>query len=277
MSFVERLRWISEDPVGFMAGDGNLSRYVHNAPTYLVDPSGLVEDPQETGTPAVPEDEAAYGSKDNAYQGVGKWTFRLYGELWDIWNPMNKEFGWSQGDEENTKWKDQFKRGCVGLCMLRFGYTDPDEKDAPRFPPEIPGAQLFDSLPAAKDALKKSQDDAKKEGRDTEYGLFVWQIPGGKLEPGDVNDDHEVVADIKRLNELTPDNRKSEYNFGTYMEGYRGLTYWEYMDHTFDIRGAGPTAKIDPPSTLFHLPWLPKLSRRGDKYLELYGIAPIKD
>ncbi len=26
-----------------MAGDGNLSRYVHNAPTYLVDPSGLVE------------------------------------------------------------------------------------------------------------------------------------------------------------------------------------------------------------------------------------------
>ncbi len=36
-------RWISEDPMGFMAGDGNLSRYVHNAPTYLVDPSGLVE------------------------------------------------------------------------------------------------------------------------------------------------------------------------------------------------------------------------------------------
>ena len=34
-------RWISEDPIGFAAGDANLSRYVGNNVTGAVDPSGL--------------------------------------------------------------------------------------------------------------------------------------------------------------------------------------------------------------------------------------------
>jgi len=34
-------RWASEDPVGFLAGDANLHRYVDNAPTDRSDPSGL--------------------------------------------------------------------------------------------------------------------------------------------------------------------------------------------------------------------------------------------
>ena len=34
-------RWISEDPIGFTAGDANLYRYVQNAPTNATDPSGL--------------------------------------------------------------------------------------------------------------------------------------------------------------------------------------------------------------------------------------------
>ncbi|MSR57403.1 MAG: hypothetical protein EXS05_07000 [Planctomycetaceae bacterium] len=34
-------RFISEDPMGFAAGDVNLSRYVGNAPTNFVDPSGM--------------------------------------------------------------------------------------------------------------------------------------------------------------------------------------------------------------------------------------------
>jgi RHS repeat-associated protein len=35
-------RFISEDPIGFNAGDGNLYRYVGNSPTNFVDPSGNV-------------------------------------------------------------------------------------------------------------------------------------------------------------------------------------------------------------------------------------------
>jgi RHS repeat-associated protein len=36
-------RWISEDPIGFAAGDTNFSRYVGNAPTLASDPSGLFD------------------------------------------------------------------------------------------------------------------------------------------------------------------------------------------------------------------------------------------
>ena len=35
-------RFISEDPIGFGAGDGNLYRYVGNSPTIFVDPSGNI-------------------------------------------------------------------------------------------------------------------------------------------------------------------------------------------------------------------------------------------
>jgi RHS repeat-associated protein len=35
-------RWLSEDPIGFYAGDGNLGRYVGNNPVNYTDPSGLV-------------------------------------------------------------------------------------------------------------------------------------------------------------------------------------------------------------------------------------------
>jgi RHS repeat-associated protein len=34
-------RWISEDPIGFAAGDANVYRYVGNSPTNFIDPSGL--------------------------------------------------------------------------------------------------------------------------------------------------------------------------------------------------------------------------------------------
>ena len=35
-------RWLSEDPIGFAAGDANLYRYVNNEPTTLRDPNGLL-------------------------------------------------------------------------------------------------------------------------------------------------------------------------------------------------------------------------------------------
>jgi RHS repeat-associated protein len=38
-------RWMSEDPIGFAAGDHNLYRYVSNASTNATDPSGLFGDP----------------------------------------------------------------------------------------------------------------------------------------------------------------------------------------------------------------------------------------
>ncbi|MEX0679119.1 MAG: RHS repeat-associated core domain-containing protein, partial [Pirellulales bacterium] len=36
-------RWLSEDPIGFLAGDANLYRYVSNSPTNFTDPSGYAK------------------------------------------------------------------------------------------------------------------------------------------------------------------------------------------------------------------------------------------
>ncbi len=39
-------RWLSQDPIGFAAGDANLYRYVGNGSTNATDPSGLWEEPK---------------------------------------------------------------------------------------------------------------------------------------------------------------------------------------------------------------------------------------
>jgi RHS repeat-associated protein len=39
---INKGRWLSEDPIGFAAGDRNLYRYVSNASTNATDPSGLI-------------------------------------------------------------------------------------------------------------------------------------------------------------------------------------------------------------------------------------------
>jgi RHS repeat-associated protein len=47
-------RWLSEDPIGFGAGDANLYRYVGNSPTMYTDPTGLyrmVIEPYDHGPP----------------------------------------------------------------------------------------------------------------------------------------------------------------------------------------------------------------------------------
>jgi RHS repeat-associated protein len=45
-------RFISEDPIGFAAGDANLTRYVGNSPTNWIDPSGLTPIPVSTSSPS---------------------------------------------------------------------------------------------------------------------------------------------------------------------------------------------------------------------------------
>jgi len=51
-------RWISEDPVGFVAHDTHLSRYVDNAPSVGYDPSGLQEPGKPIDPPPIPVPES---------------------------------------------------------------------------------------------------------------------------------------------------------------------------------------------------------------------------
>ncbi len=55
-------RWISEDPIGFAAGDGNFYRYVGNSPTNWIDPNGLLAQ----GSQSLDEFEENLGDKPGA-------------------------------------------------------------------------------------------------------------------------------------------------------------------------------------------------------------------
>jgi RHS repeat-associated protein len=68
-------RWISQDPLGFDAGDSNLYRYVNNAPTLAIDQSGLqVQDQGPQGAAAlgkaVGKVVGLAGAQAQAAQGV---------------------------------------------------------------------------------------------------------------------------------------------------------------------------------------------------------------
>jgi RHS repeat-associated protein len=53
-------RWISQDPLGFDAGDSNLYRYVNNAPTNETDPSGEIANPPEIFTDSADVAQVTY-------------------------------------------------------------------------------------------------------------------------------------------------------------------------------------------------------------------------
>jgi RHS repeat-associated protein len=68
-------RWMSEDPIGFAAGDPNLARYVSNRPTAFTDPAGLDE-----WWPIQPPAGGGWG-----WEPVGDGTFRPCKELIHAW------------------------------------------------------------------------------------------------------------------------------------------------------------------------------------------------
>uniref|UniRef100_UPI00286C90AB RHS repeat-associated core domain-containing protein n=1 Tax=Chamaesiphon sp. OTE_75_metabat_556 TaxID=2964692 RepID=UPI00286C90AB len=85
-------RFISEDPIGFNASDGNLSRYVGNSTTNFIDPSGYapVLDRPPVTTPITPTVSGAqsFGSKALNFGGkvlnLGSKLLRVGGPVLDI-------------------------------------------------------------------------------------------------------------------------------------------------------------------------------------------------
>ena len=63
-------RWVSEDPIGFAAGDANLARYGGNGPANDVDPSGLVVETVWDGV--------------NVGVGVGSLGYNLWNGNWGM-------------------------------------------------------------------------------------------------------------------------------------------------------------------------------------------------
>ncbi len=93
-------RWISQDPLGFDAGDSNLYRYVNNRPTGVTDPSGLFGDSPNFGLLQV-KDVIADGIKEakgnvQDYEKAIQWEIGDFKDSTDqivhssFWNPAEK-------------------------------------------------------------------------------------------------------------------------------------------------------------------------------------------
>ncbi len=73
-------RWISQDPIAFEGGDSNLYRYVGNAPTDFVDPTGLEQKPDGY-------DQLLQAAQQNGVSEawVQYWIAKARAELGNIW------------------------------------------------------------------------------------------------------------------------------------------------------------------------------------------------
>ncbi|XZE43940.1 RHS repeat domain-containing protein [Pirellulaceae bacterium SH467] len=97
-------RWLSQDPIGFAAGDANLYRYVGNHPSYANDPSGL----QEPLHPiSLPNQHSPYVK--NAF---GEWVENTW------YNGRNRPslLDWIQAQEKNSKFSRPYSES--GYCEM---------------------------------------------------------------------------------------------------------------------------------------------------------------
>ena len=133
-------RWISEDPIGFVAGDANVARYVGNGVTGAADPSG--QQPPDTvmdrrlGIQTLPRE-----SRQRRYPGSpdGSWTPR---QFFGLFSPLVWQTGW----------------GCGGMAAWRAGApVNPiGGRYDPMDIPKIPGAREFATWPQVRDARRAS-------------------------------------------------------------------------------------------------------------------------
>jgi RHS repeat-associated protein len=156
-------RWISQDPIGFNAGDANLYRYVGNHPTYATDPSGLQE---PISPPTLEEMERIRQQlgRNRAMGGIALGAHgngRPAGSFAVTVDPNNRtvpgseimrELGirknryvWGFPVETDDYWT--LKQGCVGLNKLRLN-TENEVFG-------LPGTRAFSSLEAALEAQRE--------------------------------------------------------------------------------------------------------------------------
>ena len=173
-------RWISEDPLGFVAGDANVARYVGNGPDIYVDPTGLFE----KGWPPPPEKWGGTPSRwpcarprhSSSLYDPGYWpTYRT----WRV--PRLDSFGlpvgigtWPvkdflYGSMIPAELITQF--GCGGLFAMRAGLYP----NAPLSWVKVKDARAFTDL---KDALEYLKDKGGALGG-IERKEKNWPFPEG--------------------------------------------------------------------------------------------------
>jgi RHS repeat-associated protein len=138
-------RWISQDPIGFVADDTNLYRYVGNDPTQAQDPAGL----QATGGPGIPDYVPRYPL------GLDRWG------------------------------KRQPPRPTIWPPVQDYAYGYPPGKISPRFKPEDKnptvqaGAIIFNQNGAFQSAPNEAPDPSNSGGGETAWVCPLY--PGRRL------------------------------------------------------------------------------------------------
>jgi hypothetical protein len=199
--------WLSQDPLGFAAGDTNVGRYVGNWPVNATDPSGEA-DKIPPGTPA------------NGYKGLGSWEFKTEDEIIAF---LAKLFGRQLTEEEI----DKAKMGCIGLVFVRIGQQN---GTYPLSPLSYSGASFyFDSAAALKEF--NSLQDAKNGPA---WLMIAVQVP---IKRGRTQAVKKLVSDtgtqkfnIQDLNNLIDwDRATADYNWSSW-HPWGDSGYWEWMN-----------------------------------------------
>ena len=175
-------RWVSEDPLGFAAGDINTARYVGNQIVDMIDPTGL-QPPRlgggSTGT-TLPQRWDSARVLPEPLGPIGLSQPPLRRELLDDFGLPTGIGNWSPGRFHRYSWitPDQTRYGCGGLFAMRAGLTP----NVPTLWPDVAGAMVFITLDDALAHLKKL--DGKGLIGAIETTGTPWQLPNHQPLPG---------------------------------------------------------------------------------------------
>ena len=168
-------KWLSEDPIGFAAGDYNLSRYVNNGPTNATDPSGLAEAVGHHWIPVytinslsdwLTEDAILYALGNASGELLEPHTFRSYGGV------THSEYN-TIVTEQLEKLIEESGRECIGLDEMK-GLLDNIRDGKDRLGKVNRKLKLFNDairkeraalLKGAKDAFNSTDEVILKRGR----------------------------------------------------------------------------------------------------------------
>jgi hypothetical protein len=202
------------------------------------------------------------GTRENGYDGVGRWEFKWTEEAKDCFKALLKP----PHNVLPDTWLKVLQRGCVGLNMLRIGVTQVPTRMRGAFQNALflDDTSLYANEAAAAAAVARLS--ATNPG--TKYVLFAAQMPtaqanSSKIKGGIASrfgNKPFTVNDVPwRLLNLDKD-RITGFNFATRMP--KG--YWEYLNHDLTFN--------DPKKlpAVVHATELPDM---GKEYITVYGVT----
>jgi RHS repeat-associated protein len=136
-------QWLSEDPIGFAAGDGNLSRYVGNRSTIAVDPSGLAEivtqlplTPRGSWNPTLPDDNI-FGIRPPRV-GEPAYSYQNFGMYYQPLPPTTRPFTSGESDMLTAFFSTYLDQSGLVIGIGGLNRYTTENTMVPRYTPWFP-------------------------------------------------------------------------------------------------------------------------------------------